>query len=765
MDATDPIFTTPSVSNSFLTDLQAFLRGEDAERYATQFADFVVSGGLHATGAGTTSPAFATVAYVGGYRISQASATINYTARGASSTDVCWVACHKDDSGNVDTFVREPGTHYIVDVTSSTRPPIPVDATMLMRVTLTGGAITAVADLRNGYAAIRAYPEAELPAAGIAGRLFRALDAIGGFRLDTGAHLVTFPGGVVPITDPVFGAHPSRSAAYNSAAIQDALTQVAADGMGLYVPEGQFPIATDVNVLNGCRGFFGPGTLVGTNASTQGIVTLDGPNFLGGTAVDNCYISLNIDCSAGDIRAIFADKATNCTFAFNRIVGITDVNGHEGIRLTYGSSFNRVIGNRISLPTPPLTGSNQVSGITFLADTAAFGDYFNTAGGGTDPDNPCQNNTIVGNVITGGSHGIRGNGLYRSTIGFNVCQSQFHRAIILEPLGKDNTIVGNMCFDWYSSAILLAYVCTGNIVANNVCHSTVSNGQGAIIGYLGAQDNLVEGNKIVMAGAGISSYYGVYLAAGAKRNTVRGNDITGYRRAAVAIESDFALTGSVPAGAVYSIDTIPAPPSGPTWALQDSEDNVIEDNWISEPKGSTSCGIYLAQMGAAYGLADTTVKGNVYKNGTATSLDHQYMAFEENSGDLVRIRLCDNEFSTTTLTKFDIGDRARAHYTRFKGNYGLNDRAEFVAFADGDATPDVSIGGSFQTANTGPTTITNFDGGQRGDVIFVRIDAFTTIDHQAAGPIRTRSGSDIVGASANEIYQFKNVTDVWIQCG
>lgn len=51
------------------------------------------------------------------------------------------------------------------------------------------------------------------------------------------------------------------------------------------------------------------------------------------------------------------------------------------------------------------------------------------------------------------------------------------------------------------------------------------------------------------------------------------------------------------------------------------------------------------------------------------------------------------------------------------------------SFADGDATPDVSQGKVFKTANTGVTTITTFDGGVQGMVITVIIkDNQTTID-------------------------------------
>jgi hypothetical protein len=52
-----------------------------------------------------------------------------------------------------------------------------------------------------------------------------------------------------------------------------------------------------------------------------------------------------------------------------------------------------------------------------------------------------------------------------------------------------------------------------------------------------------------------------------------------------------------------------------------------------------------------------------------------------------------------------------------------------VHFAANDATPDVSAGTYFATANTGATTLTAFDGGTQGQWIWVEIDdGNTTVD-------------------------------------
>jgi len=140
----DAFSTLPAANGTFLTDLQTFLREEDALRFNDQFSGMVVSGGLHATAGSLTSPAFATVAYCGGFRISQASATITY-----ADAETTWVIAHVDAAGNVGTFTRVGTSHYLIDASSSSRPALPANAVWLMEVTTAGGAITTVKDLRE----------------------------------------------------------------------------------------------------------------------------------------------------------------------------------------------------------------------------------------------------------------------------------------------------------------------------------------------------------------------------------------------------------------------------------------------------------------------------------------------------------------------------------------------------------------------------------------------------------------------------------------
>ena len=83
-----------------------------------------------------------------------------------------------------------------------------------------------------------------------------------------------------------------------------------------------------------------------------------------------------------------------------------------------------------------------------------------------------------------------------------------------------------------------------------------------------------------------------------------------------------------------------------------------------------------------------------------------------------------------------------------------------TTFADADAAPSVSGGNLFKTANTGATTITQFDDGVDGQVIRILIDANTTIQNNAN--IKNRSGANVTGA-ANITESYVRISGAWYQ--
>lgn len=157
--------TVPASNASFVTDLQNFLKQEDAERYADMFSGFVVGGGTHGTPAGLTGTPSALTAYPGGFLVTE-TGSITY-----SDSETTWVIAHKNTTGNVGTFTRVSGTHYLTDNVSASKPTLPADSVWLMDVTTSGGSITTVTDLRSLTPVAEVFLLAELPAAGTRGRI------------------------------------------------------------------------------------------------------------------------------------------------------------------------------------------------------------------------------------------------------------------------------------------------------------------------------------------------------------------------------------------------------------------------------------------------------------------------------------------------------------------------------------------------------------------------------------------------------------------
>lgn len=143
---TNPVNPNNQPKATFYQDLKNFLNQEDAARHNEQGGGrfgMVTSGGAHGTSVTMVSPSFATVAYTDeAQRINQATAAIDYTVVGCTSTDRAWVIISARAEDTLANFVRVAGTAYFVDCTSTNRPLLPLNAAWLMRVALTAGAIT-----------------------------------------------------------------------------------------------------------------------------------------------------------------------------------------------------------------------------------------------------------------------------------------------------------------------------------------------------------------------------------------------------------------------------------------------------------------------------------------------------------------------------------------------------------------------------------------------------------------------------------------------
>ena len=69
----------------------------------------------------------------------------------------------------------------------------------------------------------------------------------------------------------------------------------------------------------------------------------------GGTMVEFCDVSLEIEMQNGDRTAILGDGCSDCEFKRCNIYGFTNdaTYNHRGIRLQEGASRNRIFRNKI----------------------------------------------------------------------------------------------------------------------------------------------------------------------------------------------------------------------------------------------------------------------------------------------------------------------------------------------------------------------------------------------------------------------------------
>lgn len=174
--------TVPQQNSSFIGDLQTFLKSEDAARYIAQFQGMVVSGGVDATGGTLTHTPTSLTAYPGGYLTTE-TGSVTYV-----SNSTCYLIAHRLTTGNLGTFQRQSGTHYLTDCTSPSKPALPSDSLWLATIVTNGSSVTTYTDLRTRVPYAGSYPLAEIPSAGTRGRLALVTDVNSGtLYWDTGA--------------------------------------------------------------------------------------------------------------------------------------------------------------------------------------------------------------------------------------------------------------------------------------------------------------------------------------------------------------------------------------------------------------------------------------------------------------------------------------------------------------------------------------------------------------------------------------------------
>ena len=121
---------------------------------------------------------------------------------------------------------------------------------------------------------------------------------------------------------------------------------------------------------------------------------------------------------------------------------------------------------------------------------------------------------------------------------------------------------------------------------------------------------------------------------------------------------------------------------------------------------------------------------------------------------------------TTVIVEFDVPDDNIPHKLGPSGTWHLLDElrsaledVDPTAFSDGDTSPDVSGGNHFKTANTSPTTITNFEEASDGKFFELHFeDDDTTIEHNSN--VKLPFGVNFVGKQY-DVLICRLVDSVW----
>jgi len=551
----------------------------------------------------------------------------------------------------------------------------------------------------------------------------------------------------------------------DTSAIQAILDYASTVNGIVLVPANHTFLVTELTIKDGVKGFKGDGVIKGRGESVNGLVKL-------GTSqqkLKNATISIVVDMSGGDVFGIYG-YVEGCNITNNKVYNFVDGTSQKyGILLQEGSKNNTLSKNTVTGTHKP-SGGYQFMIILLSGVTEVWGGYYDGEGGvPVRAINAARENVISENILVGGTHGIVVNGGIANVITNNVCKYNSHRGIILEPSCFDNIVNNNQLHAYGSAGVLLGYGCCDNLIANNQFTDDLSvfppDGEGAIALYIGCNDNKVIGNKIKS-----QRRYGVYLAVDVQSNVVENNSIEGYRRAGVAIESDWIPVGStfeavtLPTNAKYSRPNYDGRPRYNTagtqlnkWGYKTTKGNIIQHNTIK--RGSAeSTAVYLAQIGENLKLEENTVQNNVIDE-ALTNFFYLYM-YEDKVNMLGKNSLKNNNFiggASITPVKFYFESR---FFIERLGNTYI-DTGNFDLPLN-QPQPSVKVGEVFRLVNTVATDITNFTDAYEGQTITIRLDGFSTIKHSSAN-LRLKNNVDVLPTNSNSFITLKRIAGIWFE--
>lgn len=314
---------------------------------------------------------------------------------------------------------------------------------------------------------------------------------------------------------------------------------------------------------------------------------------------------------------------------------------------------------------------------------------------------------------------------------------------------------------------------------------TIKFKSGTVITGINKRNTIISGSltKAVMQSIAIATrYYDVILERFKIDNTNKANaggvgiDFTKISTSIIRdVQCYNAETGILISGTAYYND-IYSPIMNTVVTGIDIESGANENRIFAGKIDTSTTGISIDQASGTqvYGTecANFTTGIDVAPAGSTTSTKIMNCRFENtvlggtgiNIGDANSVQTSIFGVYCQNLTKFvDLGTNTD---TTIVGNFGgltdaVNDNnalrqrglifSGIIAFTDADTTPSVTSGSIFETANTGATTVTAFDAGQEGQVIFVQVaDGNTTFDFTST-TLKGNDGNNFTAASGDSM--------------
>ena len=734
----DPINTLPNATpnSSSYTNTRNFLQREDADRFDEMLSSFVVSGGLHSTAGGLSATPSTLTAYAGGYRITQAGVQITYT-----NASTCWVVVSKDATGNLGSYTRVTGSHYLstcVGDQYDTMPTLPADSAPVMKVLTSGGAITRVYDIRRTgpvWDKANAIDVTKVCAVGndstdnvdCFSRLFMSS---GYYYIPEGTYRVSRDIHITLADNIYVKLHPNAVIKYTGGTVYGAVVAIRnADNI---VWDGG---VIDANLQGNDNGF-----------------AVSGQNLCESADFGSAACTTNADCTGGGTGICRTDHSKNIWFLNARVRNCRHAAGIGGVGAGGGKGFTLQFGNEnvnvdnvvvddcdIGFSVESKQGSNgAMEAIKVTNVTVRDADYVGAYIFGTNGTPPSEGDL---------------------------------QSIILDNIDFDNCAT-----DRNGNFGVITFVNAHNVLGRNLRVRNSSGGVTPVMGTLRHSDidvfadvydlgSLLDFNKDTGPnGTESPSRHNKIKATVKIRNDVVSRLVTTDTAGGGSVAlSDLDLGYYQWDGVDYENKSWPVVVECVTGACTGTAEVCTNNN---------DCSPYFNEVipdSVSWTVRDLSF-GRVYSGHGPYSprvLDDggfctNGWTFEEDKANkFIAARPCDNDYQVA-LRDTNGNTVLWASTEGLSIGKSLRD-ASYASFVAQDATPDVTSGTVFVTANTQATTITDFDQtpAMVGQMIWVIVnDAFTTVDCTASG-IHCNGGADLSATSGDVLQCVYAPDNVW----